>query len=382
MVYPAYVLTIFALTLGQPNPPSSFDPGTLVIVAIAAIGLILALFALWRGRTLVRRTMAAGASTCGQCGYGVTGLPSFTCPECGSDLRDVGIVHPKKSEPPTPVVSRIKPLRDAWRLMAVLALWTLIYALLYACIGTGSYPRQPWDSGNRPVLYGVVDGFLWPYRGKSTHTVSLEPQSEAYRRFILTEQREATFQGWRNAPVVRWTGDTPSAGLTHFDISLQLDTLNGKSATLEVDPADLSWRYVDPRNPANIRAGPALDGTIVWGWMMQNGVDQPSQTVKDEADTIVDIISQSIHLGTVGGSPIATGRLENIVARQRDAVNPAVQTYPFRASRGTAIDVYGPAWSIYWLSVPFGLGVYSYGTNWLWGRNRKRIAGSTKPTEG
>src|SRR5436190_23873548 len=28
---------------------------------------------------------------CGQCGYVVRGIPSFTCPECGSDLRDVGI---------------------------------------------------------------------------------------------------------------------------------------------------------------------------------------------------------------------------------------------------------------------------------------------------
>src|SRR5262245_59814715 len=28
---------------------------------------------------------------CGRCGYLVRGIPSFTCPECGSDLRDVGI---------------------------------------------------------------------------------------------------------------------------------------------------------------------------------------------------------------------------------------------------------------------------------------------------
>lgn len=31
-------------------------------------------------------------SKCGKCGYRVTGLPTFQCPECGSDLRDVGIL--------------------------------------------------------------------------------------------------------------------------------------------------------------------------------------------------------------------------------------------------------------------------------------------------
>jgi hypothetical protein len=31
---------------------------------------------------------------CRACGYAVQGLPSFTCPECGSDLRVVGIDTP------------------------------------------------------------------------------------------------------------------------------------------------------------------------------------------------------------------------------------------------------------------------------------------------
>ena len=32
--------------------------------------------------------------SCRACGYAVRGLPSFTCPECGSDLREVGIDTP------------------------------------------------------------------------------------------------------------------------------------------------------------------------------------------------------------------------------------------------------------------------------------------------
>ena len=36
-------------------------------------------------------TITDYGAVCGQCGYSVTGLTTFTCPECGSDLREVGI---------------------------------------------------------------------------------------------------------------------------------------------------------------------------------------------------------------------------------------------------------------------------------------------------
>jgi hypothetical protein len=36
--------------------------------------------------------------SCRACGYAVKGLPSFTCPECGSDLRDVGIDTPRAGQ--------------------------------------------------------------------------------------------------------------------------------------------------------------------------------------------------------------------------------------------------------------------------------------------
>lgn len=43
-----------------------------------------------------RRMRSRGATepSCGQCGYAVRGLTTFTCPECGADLREVGIRTP------------------------------------------------------------------------------------------------------------------------------------------------------------------------------------------------------------------------------------------------------------------------------------------------
>ena len=39
-----------------------------------------------------RRPALATNATCGMCGYSVYGLDKLTCPECGSNLRRVGIV--------------------------------------------------------------------------------------------------------------------------------------------------------------------------------------------------------------------------------------------------------------------------------------------------
>ena len=43
------------------------------------------------GRDKARRSDGA---VCGRCGYSVKGLESFNCPECGADLREVGIHRP------------------------------------------------------------------------------------------------------------------------------------------------------------------------------------------------------------------------------------------------------------------------------------------------
>ena len=43
------------------------------------------------------RPSGGAEPACGACGYSVRGLSTMICPECGSDLREVGIVPPAKS---------------------------------------------------------------------------------------------------------------------------------------------------------------------------------------------------------------------------------------------------------------------------------------------
>lgn len=111
------------------------------MVVIAIIPLLIVVFlvaasalAVWRGVTLPRGS--GGAPACGSCGYAVADLTSFTCPECGGDLREVGIKTPAQEA------------RRRGSLTGALAGWTFLCVLLayFAVLiiaETGSYPPPP-----------------------------------------------------------------------------------------------------------------------------------------------------------------------------------------------------------------------------------------------
>lgn len=54
------------------------------------------------GVRVPRATVAAADPVCGKCGYCVRGIEGLTCPECGSDLREVGILTPRHRRPAPP----------------------------------------------------------------------------------------------------------------------------------------------------------------------------------------------------------------------------------------------------------------------------------------
>ena len=79
----------------------------LLVVLAAFAGLAVLIF------RVVRQDARTGdVATCGQCGYGVRGIESWECPECGADLREVGIERPTARRMPGPVT--------------FLVLWTLL----------------------------------------------------------------------------------------------------------------------------------------------------------------------------------------------------------------------------------------------------------------
>src|SRR4051812_24607510 len=82
----------FAAALAQSSPPQ--PTGSSVPVAIFVLPFIVVLFIGFAFALRKWNNRRRGADpSCGRCGYLVKGLTTFTCPECGSDLREVGIVR-------------------------------------------------------------------------------------------------------------------------------------------------------------------------------------------------------------------------------------------------------------------------------------------------
>src|SRR5258708_424025 len=101
-------------------------PNPLVIALFLFIfgaGFILGLISLLRRKATVRKP--AAEPTCGKCSYIVKGLTTFSCPECGSDLREVGII----SASPTAQTSSGNPfLRwSLWAAPICLAMFGLTF---------------------------------------------------------------------------------------------------------------------------------------------------------------------------------------------------------------------------------------------------------------
>jgi hypothetical protein len=70
-------------------------PLALLLLLFLAIFGVLLLASMLRGRGTVQGLADGGA--CGRCQYNVRGLTTFLCPECGADLREVGILPPAQS---------------------------------------------------------------------------------------------------------------------------------------------------------------------------------------------------------------------------------------------------------------------------------------------
>ena len=99
--------------------------GVLVLVFLLGLGGFLLL-----GLRKSGNRVGNGPMSCGACGYQVQGLQSLNCPECGADLREVGIV---------PLATRGK-----WSTPVVLIVIAVVSLVLFwLMVGIPSQTRMP-----------------------------------------------------------------------------------------------------------------------------------------------------------------------------------------------------------------------------------------------
>lgn len=134
----------------------------LVLVLFMLVMPVLA-FLRRRRRPLVERP------SCGSCKYPVEGLPTFICPECGSDLRHVGIVTPQTMQ------------REMPRAM-IGVLWTIALLVMGGVISALLAPVVPDVKTTRSTRTYVLSCFdEQARRNEDRATLSLAAHRREYR---------------------------------------------------------------------------------------------------------------------------------------------------------------------------------------------------------
>ena len=203
-----------------------------VLLLLLALVVVLVVLVLRR-----RRGPAVALPSCGQCGYAVRGLPTFTCPECGADLREVGIVTPTER----------RPLSPWWRV----AIWSVLLPI--------------------PAYLLTIAAFLAvPHVQVVRDSLKLkQPRSGAYVEVVVTTVRQGP-RGGQTAP---------------RELTFSLAAPGQEITVLEVDPQDLSYRYRDKGRLVENRS--ELTTEAILAWMSTANVDTTDLQVQAEAGELL-----------------------------------------------------------------------------------------------
>jgi hypothetical protein len=236
---------------------------------VSAIGLALVLLAAlvvggivvsWRRSA--RRIAHVGGPLCGGCGYNVSGLETLLCPECGGDLRRVGIRVPHAAASPRSVGGE---------------LMTIVLAL-----------------ASGAVFLPIADELL--------------PRRLSFSR--ITQFRTPDSGGYAGADVSSGASAWSAAALTPHT-RVQLITRRGGAGSsplpvLDVNPDTGGYAYL---GPAGVRASaPAgFDGNVVLAWMKSAGLDISDPRLRREAATLAIEARRAHWLGLRFGSTLSRG---------------------------------------------------------------------------
>jgi hypothetical protein len=184
---------------------------------------------------------------CGKCGYNVTGLESMVCPECGSDLREVGIMTP--SQRPRPV--------DLGPLLPMLV-WTLLLTGLAVAISGALTTNAPYLRETR--VQRVIFAQL------------------SYLQTTIQVEEVGTVTSW---------GRRSEGKPTH----LRLSTGTNRATQLDVDLRDKSYEYWN-KGGQHIQRPSGYGANAIAEWLNDAGFSTTDSRLLSRADDIVMLVDQ------------------------------------------------------------------------------------------
>ena len=220
----------------------------LILLLTSSLAVLLAVVVFSSGRRAMRGATApgagAGAPSCGACGYDTTGLTSLTCPECGADLRAVGITRGRRAGALRGFVASALVMLAAW---------------LFCGVASGTVVNQ-----------------LLPARLDYEHEVRLtNPASAAYAAAVVKARSTA----WgKLRPTVTVRADLERAAKPGGAAPLP-------PPPLVLDPKTGGYEYVDAAGNRVSRPSD-FDVDAVLAWLSSAGADAGDARVREEAKQI------------------------------------------------------------------------------------------------
>ena len=299
----------------------------LLIIFAAPAALAVALAArgwVWSRRVPVsppQPQVAAADPRCGQCGYIARGIASLTCPECGSDLREVGI--------------------DTGRAAAYRPTWWVVGTLAF-CWSVGVFAA--WQIAAEQVRRGTPSVFT------ATRSVSMNgPRSKAYASVSF----RAVGEHPAGSPAAANPGSaTPAAVVTLF-------TGDGRAHRLTADLDKDTYQYVAADGRA-VGPRPGLSAGGVVAWMADAGLNlQDPQVAAEAAEVTATLLSPGRYGGRwTTGSGSSSGSIYRQFATGSDASSGTERRVP-RPGVQAAVTVGGAglwALGVWWIARRFGPG--------------------------
>lgn len=261
------------------------SPSLITLFGLVVVIAIIIAFAMLVVR---RRRMNVKLPSCAICLYPVVGLEGETCPECGSDLNEVGIVTPDMRRPMHPV--------------AVIIVWTVLLPL----------PAT--------IITFVVGDALEFHRMDETISLSM-PDSKTFQRIeIATSDRIANSADW-SPDSFTFILSLKAAPLQR---SLHYSAHSGDRIRAELP--DGSWAEWDE----------PVDAATLSRWFAAHGIDTTRDDVKKEIAEI-EVLYQEMTRFHQSARPLS--------ARTFSGIGTSI-------NRGSAWPVwYGIAAPIFWALV-------------------------------
>jgi hypothetical protein len=210
-------------------------------------------------RRFARRVDLTHGSVCGRCGYSVRGLTTFTCPECGGDLREVGIYSPIMRQKVGGTPSTITAKVTVWSVMIVIIGLVVTIPIHKYCLPTVYSGFQ---------TYGLV-----------------EPRSGLYK------QVDFHSHGYH----LNWPYRQPKRSLILEVIDITLTASDGKRIEMQVTIDQLGYTYTNAEGQ-RVQEADSLDGEVVLDWMRSAGIDTSDPELLPEAAEIVRVAKDATHL--------------------------------------------------------------------------------------